>query len=495
MPTDIQIVKPDLIIEGNNIATPKRAALNFINATVTDDAINNQTNVTIPPSGITIGTTPITSGVAGRVLFEGSGNVVQEDANFTYDETLKRLTLKAVGALSTDIAFRIRNSADTLDIIRANGAGDVFVGLGAGRVSTGSGNTAIGFQSLFSNTSSGSNTAIGNNSLLNSTGASNTALGFQSLYTNSSGGGNVAIGANSLLSNTTGNNNVSNGFGSLNFNTTGSNNVADGFYAGRFIADGTTANTITNNSIYLGNNTKALANNQTNQIVIGDSATGLGSNTAVLGNDSITLTGLKGNVAIGATSASAKLDIKSQGALSTDVAFRVRNSADTSNLMSVQGDGNVNFLTRTNLGFQGMTTTGGALFVYAGNSADFMSRWINTVGNPCIDFRTNADGGQIILRNHLGVTSLTLDGRFSNAVDFADSRDIGFGTGGGTRIGYATNQKLAFWNATPIVQPTTAVTAATLTSNLGTILTDTDTFDGYTMKQVVKALRNMGILA
>jgi hypothetical protein len=34
--------------------------------------------IPVPPSGITIGTTAITSGTVGRVLFEGTGNVVQE---------------------------------------------------------------------------------------------------------------------------------------------------------------------------------------------------------------------------------------------------------------------------------------------------------------------------------------------------------------------------------------------------------------------------------
>jgi len=42
-------------------------------------------------SGITIGTTAITSGTVGRVLFEGTGNVVQESANLFWDNTNKRL--------------------------------------------------------------------------------------------------------------------------------------------------------------------------------------------------------------------------------------------------------------------------------------------------------------------------------------------------------------------------------------------------------------------
>jgi len=65
----------------------------------------------------------------------------------------------------------------------------------------------------------------------------------------------------------------------------------------------------------------------------------------------------------------------------------------------------------------------------------------------------------------------------------------------GTKIGTATGQKFAFWNATPIVQPTTAGAAATFVANTSGIANDTATFDGYTIGQVVKALRNMGVLA
>lgn len=65
----------------------------------------------------------------------------------------------------------------------------------------------------------------------------------------------------------------------------------------------------------------------------------------------------------------------------------------------------------------------------------------------------------------------------------------------GTKIGTATTQKLSFWNATPIVQPTTAVAAATFVANTSAIANDTATFDGYTIGQVVKALRNIGVLA
>ena len=68
------------------------------------------------------------------------------------------------------------------------------------------------------------------------------------------------------------------------------------------------------------------------------------------------------------------------------------------------------------------------------------------------------------------------------------------GTATGTIIATANSQKLGFWGATPIVQPTTSVAAATLVSNLGTPITSTDTFDGYTLQQIARALRLMGKL-
>jgi hypothetical protein len=48
-----------------------------------------------------------------------------------------------------------------------------------------------------------------------------------------------------------------------------------------------------------------------------------------------------GNVGIGTTTANARLDVRAQGALSTDIAFKVRNSADTADLLITNGLGNV----------------------------------------------------------------------------------------------------------------------------------------------------------
>jgi hypothetical protein len=69
------------------------------------------------------------------------------------------------------------------------------------------------------------------------------------------------------------------------------------------------------------------------------------------------------------------------------------------------------------------------------------------------------------------------------------------GTLRGLRIGDSATALLGFYGATAIVQPGTGVASATRVGGGGTALTDTDTFDGYTIGQVVKALRNLGFLA
>jgi hypothetical protein len=82
-------------------------------------------------------------------------------------------------------------------------------------------------------------------------------------------------------------------------NTTGTQNTASGVSAGRYIADGATALTITNNSTYVGYNTRALANNNTNETVIGYNAIGIGSNTTTIGNSSTLATKVFGVQASG----------------------------------------------------------------------------------------------------------------------------------------------------------------------------------------------------
>jgi len=268
------------------------------------------------------------AGNNGEIQWNDNGSF-GADSNLFWDNTNKYLgvgnnspqailDVRAQGVLSTDIAFRVRNSADTFNSLVVNGAGDVFNNGGGGV----SGNVAFGEGALLGNT----------------TGNNNTAIGGLTLASITTTGGNTAIGRLSLFS-ATGTNNTSVGSSAFQNLTTGNNNVAFGQNSGRYIADGVTNNTLCSLSVFIGQNTKALANNQTNQIVIGHDGRGLGSNTAVIGNTNTTLFRPHGNVAIGSDTAGARLDVRAQGVLSTDIAFRVRNSANTENILAVNGEG------------------------------------------------------------------------------------------------------------------------------------------------------------
>ena len=67
--------------------------------------------------------------------------------------------------------------------------------------------------------------------------------------------------------------------------------------------------TSSNNSIFIGNETKSSSYNNINEIVIGYQTIGNGSNSVTLGNNDIIKTILKGNVGIGLTGPSTKLHI------------------------------------------------------------------------------------------------------------------------------------------------------------------------------------------
>jgi len=66
---------------------------------------------------------------------------------------------------------------------------------------------------------------------------------------------------------------------------------------------------------------------------------------------------------------------------------------------------------------------------------------------------------------------------------------------GDIKLGDVATRQIGLWGAGPVTQPTTAVTEAVFAENAGgTAVNDDSTFDGYTLRQVVKALRSIGIL-
>jgi hypothetical protein len=222
-------------------------------------------NQTVTSGNVGIGTTaPKTalqvngpSGIAVRVVGSaGGGSTVAYDLS-TYDPGTNPPAAKILatdnGNYGNDLDFmaRIPGSAtnalvsrlhidSTTGIISGNGGGltslnaaqltsignmnggsqNFFVGPAGNATTSGSDNTADGFQALYSNTS----------------GSDNTANGYAALYSNTSGSGNTAIGYFALPNNQGGTNNVAIGYNALGslggLLAGGSDNIALGYQAG-----------------------------------------------------------------------------------------------------------------------------------------------------------------------------------------------------------------------------------------------------------------------
>jgi len=234
-------------------------------------------------------------------------------------------------------------TTDGYNLFVGEGAGNFTMGETATETYHGSYNLGVGYGALNSVTIAHHNAAVGPYALhANSIGNRNVAVGPYALYTNSAGGNNVAvgpyalynsndfhnmaIGPYALYSNTSGGRNFAVGTNALRANTTGDDNIAIGYSAGYYIANGTDPNQTSNQCIFIGSNTKASADGVTNEIVIGYDVTGKGSNTIVLGNDSIIKTFLKGSVSIGVADPDEAIHASGKGYFTEGV--RVREDVD-----------------------------------------------------------------------------------------------------------------------------------------------------------------------
>jgi hypothetical protein len=134
-----------------------------------------------------------------------------------------------------------------------------------------------------------------------------------------------------------------------------------------------------------------------------------------------------------------------------------------------------------------------------GNITTQREQYIKTVTYTAIGASviTNAFGKYI--EAPTASTNITITNNYAlglaGSLKINDTFNIVFDTTNGSKIATSPTQKLSFWNATPIVQPTTAVAAATVVSGTGGNVKHDDTFDGYTLEKIVKALRNIGLLA
>jgi hypothetical protein len=227
------------------------------------------------------GTGGVISG--GGLLFNSSSNIFHfmsagtSRMVFKNNNLLINTTTDAGFRLDVNGTARVQGVLTTTADAVVNG---VNIGLGNNSVST---NTRVGSLSLASIT----------------TGTNNLAFGLEALRFNLVGNNNCAFGVQALRNNLNTNNSA---FGNLSFYrlNSGSENVAFGSNSGSLTSLDADLTSVSN-SVFIGFNTKANANSQTNQIVIGHTAIGLGSNTTVIGNSSTTFGRWYGSLLLGTT--------------------------------------------------------------------------------------------------------------------------------------------------------------------------------------------------
>jgi hypothetical protein len=147
-------------------------------------------------------------------------------------------------------------------------------------------NTGIGYRTLKLLNYGSWNTAIGGWALYNTyNGYYNTGVGAYSLSNNTSGASNTGVGSSSISANVSGSENVGIGYRVLEGITQSNYNTAVGYRAGAARGSGNAFIYLTSatGGIYIGHQARGSTNGQTNEIVIGRDAVGLGSNTTVLG--------------------------------------------------------------------------------------------------------------------------------------------------------------------------------------------------------------------
>jgi hypothetical protein len=207
----------------------------------------------------------------------------------------------------------------------------VIVGRGAGSATT---NTAVGNGALTSNTTGVQNGAFGTQALSAcSTGSSNIGIGRRALNQLTNGGNNVVIGSNAAIS-----------FNGNNLVAVGSNCVGS-------LTTGT-------GGIYIGNGSDSSGSDRTNEIVIGSSIAGLGSNTTLIGPSTQTLARINGllDVPSGISSAGATFSalttfnsgISAAGGTFTNISIRNSSNSLTTTITAPSTSGTAKSITLPN---------------------------------------------------------------------------------------------------------------------------------------------------
>ena len=277
----------------------------FGNASTTSNffgTYNFRTGINVTGSLLVTGSANIIGGITGSSF---TGSFVGDGSGLT---GIPGVTPIATGSFATTgsnlfIGNQVISGSITLSGSVSQigiGTNNTIFGVDAGLSrTTGAGNTLIGKGAGERATTANSITIIGANAGSSiTTGGSNTFIGTSAGQSTGTGTGNTAVGTGALFANTTGTSNTAIGTSALSYLGPGnSGNIALGNVAGAITING---DQIVNadRSIFIGDSVRSKQDNQTNEIVIGNDASGEGSNTTVIGNYNTTNTYLKGTLNI-----------------------------------------------------------------------------------------------------------------------------------------------------------------------------------------------------
>lgn len=108
--TNIKTVNDTSLLGSGNVAVQPTLVSGTNIKTVNGNSLLGSGDLVVG-GGLTIGTTAITSGTIGRILFEGTGNVLQESANLFWDNTNGRL---GIGTSSPSTSLNVIGGAEEI---------------------------------------------------------------------------------------------------------------------------------------------------------------------------------------------------------------------------------------------------------------------------------------------------------------------------------------------------------------------------------------------
>lgn len=168
----------------------------------------------------------------------------------------------------------------------------------------------------------------------------------------------------------------------------------------------------------------------------------------------------------------------------------VNSKLTINNTLEGSTSGRMNIIGQYDMAIVSGNSAGGAGGVFFGGSSAAPQARVDIVGdgtNPILRFANpSGEQGNISNSGKLTIKEVEVETGFTakyNSTKIIEAVQVSGSTG------------LGFFAAPAIVQPTTSIANATYANVSGTEIKENDTFDGYTVGQVVQALRNLGLLA